>query len=169
MRFYVTGLPRSRTAWLARLFSYGRSYCLHDAMVRPGWRDELDTLQFAAAGLSDSGLSLVDPSKLEGKVLVVRRDPAECLRSFLAMPPYPGIGKIEPRAAANILGVMLVGLDAHEAAGARVVKYEDLDDADVVRSTWNWLIGDVQPWSETHYREMRHMRVLVRPDTYEVI
>jgi hypothetical protein len=167
-RFFVTGLPRSRTAWLARLFSYGASYCLHDAMIYADWRERIDALPFAAQGLSDSGLALM-PSVPAGRWLIVRRDPAECLRSFLAMPQYPGVGPIDPHVAAKLFGGMLAGLDALEAqADSRVVKYGDLDDEGVMRSTWNWLLGDVQPFSDTHWQEMRHMRVTVRPDTYEV-
>ena len=30
-RFFILGLPRSRTAWLANWFTYGGSFCLHDA------------------------------------------------------------------------------------------------------------------------------------------
>ena len=31
-QFFITGLPRSRTAWFANLFTWGDSICYHDAL-----------------------------------------------------------------------------------------------------------------------------------------
>lgn len=167
--FYITGLPRSRTAWCSRLFSFGNVYCLHDACIRDGWRDELKSLPFAKTGVSDCGLSIM-PELPEGKWLVIKRNPVDSLRSFLAMPEYPHIGPLDPLGSARAVLNCAAGLQRIEKErDALVVAYEDLDKRDAVRAAWDHLIGDVQPWSETHWNEMRHLRVQVVPSSYEVM
>lgn len=32
-QFFITGLPRSRTAWFANLFTWGDSFCWHDGLI----------------------------------------------------------------------------------------------------------------------------------------
>lgn len=56
--FFITGLPRSRTAWLANFLSYGEMFCFHDSMRELDHVDELksvfDRAEFAkAVGHSD--------------------------------------------------------------------------------------------------------------------
>ena len=39
--FFITGLPRSRTAWLANWFTYGHTFCFHEACRKVGKIEEL--------------------------------------------------------------------------------------------------------------------------------
>lgn len=47
--FFIVGLPRSRTAWLANLLTYGPAFCLHDGLRDCETPDELAT-RLAATG-----------------------------------------------------------------------------------------------------------------------
>lgn len=40
--FFITGYPRSRTAWLATLFTWGNCFCFHDGLANIESLDELD-------------------------------------------------------------------------------------------------------------------------------
>ena len=57
--FFITGLPCSRTAWLANLFTTGPVFCHHDLMGRVDSMDEFELKLGPANGRtgdSDSGL-----------------------------------------------------------------------------------------------------------------
>lgn len=41
--FFITGFPRTRTAWLANLFTHGDSICLHEGFGPDGWKYHLTT------------------------------------------------------------------------------------------------------------------------------
>lgn len=59
-RFFITGLPRSRTAWMAAFFSLGNTLCYHEPISRIKSLEDLEALYDAPAyrhvGFSDSGL-----------------------------------------------------------------------------------------------------------------
>jgi hypothetical protein len=59
--FFITGLPRSRTAWLANFFTTDHSFCYHDiSRVGSVWAI-LESTSSDFVGDSDSGLlTLVD-------------------------------------------------------------------------------------------------------------
>jgi len=169
-RFYITGLPRSRTAWLSRLFTFGDVACLHDASVRKEWWYELDEIDKSMVGNSDSGLLLNREGCENGRWLIVKRDPADSLRSFLAMPTYPTLGPIPPRAAAATFSKMVEEMEwLHNERRCMSIDFDDLDDKEAVKDAWGWLVGDVEPWCEWHWNEMRHLRIVVRPETYTEI
>lgn len=63
--FFITGLPRSRTAWLAAYFTNGDVYCYHEALNGLKSKSEFDEvmthkLGISLTGNSDSGLLLTD-------------------------------------------------------------------------------------------------------------
>lgn len=77
--FFITGLPRSRTAWLANLFTTDRSFCHHDLSCRVGSLKELlFLLRKRHVGDSDSGLMAIYPQLIErlpdSPWVLVRRD-----------------------------------------------------------------------------------------------
>lgn len=61
--FFITGLPRTRTCWLANLFTTERQFCHHDLLGCvddiPGLLREMTAHPGKAVGDSDSGLWLV--------------------------------------------------------------------------------------------------------------
>jgi len=161
--FYITGLPRSRTAWLARVFTHGKVRCLHDPIGRFGekWQETAKALE---AGVSDCGLSLICPELERGRWLIVRRDFYDAADSFLRMPRYPF--ETGPRDL-DVLRKMEAGLKEIERTQEhRTVSFDSLDDEHQMRGVWEFLVGDVEPWCPWHWDEMRHLRVTVKPETY---
>jgi len=81
MKFVITGLPRSRTAWFAGYFTQGDTICVHEA----AFYDKDMDLPFENIGTADSGY-LNEPEWAEAfapdKVVVVHRPLKEVIRSL---------------------------------------------------------------------------------------
>lgn len=90
--FYVTGLPRSRTAWLSALLSDGVDLmCQHEMLARvklgsiPDIIAALRRPMTPYSGVSDSGLAWLWPdlpALLPGPILVIDRDPVQVTSSL---------------------------------------------------------------------------------------
>jgi hypothetical protein len=74
--FYVTGLPRSRTAWLANFLTHRNAFCHHEAMNGCHSVDEylgLMNMDYDFVGNSDCGLFL-SPCLIDGPLVIIERD-----------------------------------------------------------------------------------------------
>ena len=96
MRFFIAGLPRSRSAWFANYMSYGDTACLHDQFRHTGLNagDLSRAIELTGAtnvGHADSCNFLVAEELMElypdSRWLVVRRDPAEAFKSLRVYAP----------------------------------------------------------------------------------
>lgn len=83
-RFIITGLPRTRTAWLSMLCSMmPGAYCAHEPIARMRrWEDYFaffDNRDWAYLGAADSslGFHLIELMALNPRVLIIDRDPDE--------------------------------------------------------------------------------------------
>lgn len=125
-----------------------------------------------AVGNSDSGLLLWESWREmpEGKWLIVKRNPDECLRSMLSMDQYGGwVPRPTQEGASRILAASMDEMKRLEAEkDCRVISFRDLDNESELCEAWTHLIGNEQPWNPIHFEEMRHFRVNVIPSTYEV-
>lgn len=88
-KFVVTGLPRSRTAWMAAFLSTGETLCLHEPSYRmmsiEDLNEILDTNFYKHIGVSESGLGFFAPWILENlqcRMLVIERDFGDVERSM---------------------------------------------------------------------------------------
>ena len=91
--FFVTGLPRSRTAWMANYLTYGDTFCLHDGFC--GLKNPFDMFgKFNEVALRNnvSEVGNCDPANLyfidaltkqfpKAKWLILNRDIEECRKS----------------------------------------------------------------------------------------
>lgn len=159
--FIITGLPRSRTAWLARAATvYGHSSCPHEPTIQFREGGMLDFMSFWMwwtsrpehyAGVSDHHiLQLLDPiyQQVEARTLFVLRpvqDVQESLRR--AGLSTRSIGK----------SVRLIEQYC-ERPHVRVIHYEELADTDAVLECLQWLMPGV-PISRCRieYLQQRHV------------
>ena len=88
-KFFVTGLPRSRTAWMSAFLSTGETLCLHEPCCLISQIDQLpavlDTTFYKHMGFADSGLGFHIEWILENlkpRTLIIERDVAEVEESF---------------------------------------------------------------------------------------
>ena len=138
MSFVVTGLPRSRTAWLSAFLTGDGAYCLHEGLLL-GEVELIDWLNSSDMhGDSDSALPLVWDRILAGvasppRVVVVVRGREEVISSlgkywkgidFLAgKDPRPLIDQIEAKLA-------------ELSKTALVVEYDKLSDLGTLKKIW---------------------------------
>lgn len=129
--FIVFALPRSRTAWMANLLTYGDTYCHHD--VHNGFASIIDLIRFLAvpqAGTVDSALALlwseISRCAPMGRYAVVRRPIEDVRRSALAvgLPVPDGVLERLDRALAqverrrDVLRLTYDELDTYEGCAA---------------------------------------------------
>lgn len=163
MTFFITGLPRSRTAWLANWLSTGDVFCYHDIAARMISDIEQLPQVFERSPYKHTGVS--DPSlgffmarivDMVPRILIVDRDldevQADCTRIGL------------PMAETNFLEVMRDHLWAYRRHPSVLwVPFERLDEQRVAQKIHLHLLPGV-PFDETRYRElcMYHVEVNMR-------
>lgn len=126
--FFITGLPRSRTAWLANFLNWGNTWCWHDGIRGCSSLDEFAKLMEPSepidgttqVGDCDSGLlwiwRAVAARWPEAKWVSVRGDPRRVAESLTKMEPYRGSKGLEPREVQPLLDRLLHEQDELEAA-----------------------------------------------------
>lgn len=88
--FFITGLPRSRTAWLANFLTYDDCFCFHEPWDRINSLEDLTRLlpliEKKYVGVSDAAflLHLPELRKLfpNAPIVIVKRDPLAVIRSL---------------------------------------------------------------------------------------
>ncbi len=172
MNFFILGLPRSRTAWLANWFTQGDSLCMHD-----GWRWGLDAMKDASVGYehfgnSDSSNGAHVEELLDGfpgcRMLLVERDPEESIAATIAMlnkwPSRPDVfdpGSVRDR----VLALHEAHLELKESRALKTIpncfSVSDLAEAQ------SWLTPGV-PFNVGRWSILAGMNVQMNPSDYEV-
>lgn len=93
--FFITGLPRSRTAWLAAYFTDGNVFCYHDGLKYLNKKEEFYYLMGAAhkdykldtIGNSDSGLIYTDFQTRfpDADTVIIERPVADSWQSMVSL------------------------------------------------------------------------------------
>ena len=85
LRYMIIGMPRSRTTWLANLFTTGDCICIHDPLDRYGLA-ELDSIMPGRyVGISDTSLYLAGPKLLNSypcRKVIIHRDKSDIEKSL---------------------------------------------------------------------------------------
>ena len=174
--FFVTGLPRSRTAWLANFFTWRESFCLHDAMAKGlncrAVIDQLLALNYHHAGDSDPALVFIakELQRLlpEARWLIVTRPKDEAMDSFarhFGARPYPGAptGK-RLRDVYDAWDAKLGETRALLRGGSYLeVPFEDLESKLVLEECWRFLVPGVR-WDAARCDLLQRLQVNVHPE-----
>ena len=134
--FLITGLPRSRTAWMAAACSAGGSVCLHEPCAAlPRWDAVFESVwhqsELAFAGIADHLLGFHLPEIMERaapRTLVIDRPAAEAKASMRRL-GYD----------ADLFCDLLADALRFDHPLVRRVAYSDLADSGAVRSCLQWL------------------------------
>lgn len=166
-RFFITGTPRSRTAWLAAVFSTGPALCyheptreLHELCQRHGGR---------SVGVSSPSFVLrfraLRADYPRTPWLYVERDPQEALASLLVfLRPHFGAASAQ---APEVIEAGLNALMARHQEEAqvlkahpmvKVVRYEDLDNTAAAAEIWQHLLPD-EPADLARWKLMGGLRI----------
>jgi hypothetical protein len=157
-RFFVTGLPRSRTAWFANLFSTGDVLCHHDALLECDRVTDLPSIlgRRAIVGDSDSGLLLfysdVAAMYPGAPWVVIRRDPDEAFRSLVEH-----FGTDVSNGGWPILTAALQTIPAGNSS-ILSVSYDELGDVSIIRKIWNHCIPTV-PFDAERWVLLRDLKI----------
>jgi hypothetical protein len=177
--FFITGIPRSRTAWFANFLTTENAFCFHDAM-KDGWSVEhvFNLFQkrasdgFEFVGDSDSGLLLYAEKLTQlfpaTRWLFIRNTPERATESyrkwFTAGNEYPGVP-----ASTDIAEMMRMAFQCYNEAFQLVpahlrmeVALDDLNNAPTMRKCWDWLVPGLV-WDEARYRMLDTFSVNILP------
>lgn len=155
-RFFILGLPRSRTAWLANLLTVGTSFCFHDGLL--GCKSladlyaKMDGVNLGTVGDSDTGLLHFMPhvrhDNMDAKIVLIERPLIYSLvSSGKAGLPVEGLPAMQQK------------LEAAKPYCDRVIPYSDLEDEKVVRGLFTWLTGFT--WSHRRWLLLKDLTVQV--------
>jgi hypothetical protein len=150
--FFITGLPRSRTCWLANLLTYGPAFCHHDAL-KAGC-DVPTLVQTLAAtpgdhrflGDADSGLTFLAAELKQqfpaAKWVFIRHDAkqaeASYRRHFAACDPYLSPGADVTQIFAVLERQYTI---AQQAVGSFLeMEFEELNNPAMVENVWRWCV-----------------------------
>jgi len=161
--FVIFALPRSRTAWLSHWLSYvhdGRRVRSvgHDAFSKCASVEECEILfnreDNRLDGTVETGAAfaykLIAARIPRARLLVVQRDPVECLKSLMVK----GI-----RPEAEDWSRRVQDLWAVSAAGVRTVSYQDLDLESCARWVWDYCLGI--PWDNQWWAQWQSTNVQI--------
>ena len=156
--FFLTGLPRSRTAWLANLFTTGEIFCWHDALLLCGSPADLPQLlrKNAPIGDSDSALILFYPDVAEmfpgSPWVIVERDPQDAFDSLVKR-----FGHDVSRGGWPMLIAAMQTIPKDDPNVLRV-RYEELNDVEVVRRIWEHCVPAVE-FDERRWALLKRLNV----------
>lgn len=152
--FMITGLPRSRTAWMANFFTAGKSFCFHEALTLGNLDEVFGGVNKAYVGNSDSGIPFFADKNNEiyssaRHVLIKRKkeEVAKSLQRLFTEDVTPG------------LNACIEALERYEAEFKPfVVKFEDLHDEKIMRAIWEYCLPS-ESFDEERWRMLNDFKV----------
>jgi hypothetical protein len=138
MRFFVTGLPRSRTAWFAVACASGGRVCHHEPSAWVDW-EGLRQLWQPEVGVSDSAMGLCLPQVIDAfgpKTLIIERPLDEVVNAAMEF-----AGRRLPISAALLKEefAALKGTLEFQHPLIKRVRYADLADIGILAGCFDWL------------------------------
>jgi len=163
--FLITGYPRSGTAWLANLFTWGPALCVHDPLeikargegdpLAPGFAPEgVQHLGFADSALATylEHLTFVEDIPLA----IVWRSRAEAERSFRAFASRLGLSNRQARAGFGLCAAALEALA--RARPYHTLHFAELGDRAAIGRLWERLLPGV-PFPAARFDLLKRMRI----------
>lgn len=161
--FYITGLPRSRTSWIANLLSTGHAICLHEPTRYARSVDAINRVVasahdagYARVGICDSGLLLyLDLVPHDAKLVILRRPVEDVIDSTSNLYNFD---------TSSFIRHLSVGLGSlQDRQEHMVVDFSDLSQEDACRSVFEYCIPD-QMWCSLRWKELHRLSVEPRSD-----
>lgn len=186
--YFVTGFPRSRTAWIANFLTYGPSYCHHDAL-RLGTTAEFlsdvfektwaEHVAVEHVGDSDSALLAIVPQLVDqfptARWVLIERPAEEVIRSYTAafgVKPYPQTPVLDihqTRAMVEALQKWIDRLKNIVPAGRLLVlPFSDLDLEGRALALWEWCVPGAS-FSYERYEMLNTFSVNIITDKIRVM
>jgi hypothetical protein len=166
-RFYITGLPRSRTAWFSALFSCGDVFCSHEGVSRyRSPKEYISATEYMPYDyIGDSNTLLVlkynELVKSQDKVVVVLRDINDSVESSMKWLDKQGISD------KSLHKVLLEKYTEYDktirSIYALQVRFEDIDDR--IEEIWDYCIGEYyDPVRVEEYKKLNIQTTITMSD-----
>lgn len=144
--FFILGLPRSRSSWLANFFTYGNSFCYHEALRECSsinqLKELLDSNEEKNVGNSDFVLLNYIDDIFEifpkPKILLVERNPHEVVESLLNFQLTDDYEMTEKWI--DILYKKMNYIKNNYLV--KTVKNYDIEDIEKTKEIWNYLLPE---------------------------
>lgn len=158
--FFITGLPRSRTAWLSNLLTYRNSFCYHE-LARHGGnaRDlikKMETRTERFVGTADSSFPIYHKSILElvpeSKIVVIDRNINDVKNSLCE---FLGGWSDELDETVEKTGKALYELTRHY--DCKIIGFNDLEDTLTVKSIVDYISPN--DWDVDRFTQLDRMNV----------
>ena len=151
-KFLITGLPRSRTAWMAEFMNHGSSVCFHEP---PNWRELWSEYNDKCVGISDSGLGFQLDEIIEEyhpKILIIDRPIEEVEKSLDEL--NTGLPKTN---FCEILKETLAKFQNGESEVLRV-PFHSMNDIRVMQKIF-WHLIPGEPFDEGRFLKMKNINI----------
>lgn len=134
--FFVTGLPRSRTAWLANLLTADTTICFHDVPFSIGAVDNGKVVGFAGPQVCTQ-FTEVCRFFPHAPWLIVLREQSEALEAVRRCAPNVVVPEDYWKGRCHLISALCA---KHQAM---TVKFDELDRESVIRPVWAHLLPGI--------------------------
>ena len=144
MSFFIIGLPRSRTAWLANFMTYGGVYCHHDALNGCRSIEEYKD-KIGNDGDSNTCMMMFDLKSHfpDRKILIIESDPKRAEQYILENLGFDGSDWVNK------------AVDQMDSLGGLRVHFENINKR--LRQIWEYLSDD--PYNEKRGDMIKNLNV----------
>lgn len=161
--FFVLGLPRSRTAWMANFLTHGNSYCDHDLLgeIKPEkFVKDLESLHFQACGSAETSAILYPGIIPRNSRVVIIHRPVEHVHNSLLL-----CGVEVPIEKLQEYEILLNNIQADERLD---VDFEELNDIKHLERIWNFATYG-QPFNVRRAFKLINYNVQITADEWKRI
>ncbi len=146
-KFLITGLPRSRTAWLCALFNmHPDIVCLHEPINEypniAAMAAYINDVQRKYVGISDSSIGAYSDFYIryfDCPILIVKRDRDEAIESYCE---FLGFTKEQAEYPFSLIEKGIY--EIKKAKRFLEVDFNDLDDTRVIKYVWEHCVPDIE-------------------------
>lgn len=170
--FLIAALPRSRTAWLANVLTWDKSFCFHELLKECKSPAELRGKMFLNTPMNCNYCGDCDPmlpmfwehvlkTMPEVKVLFVLRDPEQAFHSMekaLAEANVPVLPAMLQHFVLNSSRAISQFFKFLPTGQRMSVSFDSLNDLHVVNDLWDFLLPDIE-FPVERVKRMMNMRV----------
>lgn len=164
--FFIIGLPRTRTSWLANLFTYKDSFCYHEALKFCKTIKDFELLlnhhEENNVGNSDCSMISYFDEIIKcfpnAKYVLIERKPSEVVESLLDFQLMDDYEKTESWIEELVYKIK----EIKSNNSILCVNYNDLNELETCRELWEYLIPN-EPFNEKrwHFLDELYVNILI--------
>ena len=165
-KFFITGLPRSRTAWFSTFLTGNNCFCYHEVLrISSGFDDAIQKLlnrKEMYVGNSDSSMPIwvdkIDSILYHSPIVIIERDINEVTNSLTNL-----FGEHD---YTKVLDLTLEGLEIIKKRYNYIsVDYNKLDEELYLKMIWDFCIPNI-PFDKDKFETLKSINVSIDKNLY---